>query len=59
VLPILRGDDIVGRIEPVFDRKTSVLRVNGIWWEPGSREVSLDRPLAELARFVGAHSITG
>ena len=21
-----------------------VLRVNGVWWEPGSREVSLDRP---------------
>ena len=59
VLPILRGDDIVGRIEPVFDRKAGTLRVNGVWWQPGSREVSLDRPLAQLARFVGANSITG
>ncbi|MGH3064045.1 MAG: DNA glycosylase AlkZ-like family protein [Gaiellaceae bacterium] len=59
VLPILRGDDIVGRIEPVFDRKAGILRVNGVWWQPGSREVSLDRPLAQLARFVGANSITG
>jgi uncharacterized protein YcaQ len=57
VLPILRGDRLVGRIEPVFDRKTGVLRVNGVWWEPGAREVPLDRPLKRLARFVGAKSI--
>ena len=49
----------MGRIEPVFDRKAGTLQVNGVWWEPGSREVSLDRPLAQLARFVGANSITG
>ena len=57
VLPILRGDRLVGRIEPVFDRKTGVLRVNGVWWEPGVKPVSLDRPLRRLARFLGAGSI--
>ena len=57
VLPILRGDKLIGRIEPVFDRKTKVLRVNGVWWEDGVRPVSLDRPLRSLARFVGAGSI--
>ena len=57
VLPILRGDRLVGRIEPVFDRKTGVLRVNGVWWEPGVKPVSLDRPLRSLARFLGAGSI--
>jgi uncharacterized protein len=57
VLPILRGDDIVGRIEPVFDRKASTLRVNGVWWEPGKKEVPLDKPLRSLASFVGADSI--
>jgi uncharacterized protein len=57
VLPILRGDDIVGRIEPVFDRKTRVLHVNGVWWEPGKKEVPLDKPLRSLASFVGADSI--
>src|SRR5919108_2384306 len=31
VLPILRGDRIVGRIEPVHDRKARVLRVLGTW----------------------------
>ena len=35
VLPILRGDRLVGRVEPVHDRKAGVLRVNGVWWEPG------------------------
>jgi uncharacterized protein YcaQ len=57
VLPILRGDEIVGRIEPVFDRKTGVLRVNGVWWEPGKKEVSLDKPLRSLAAFLGADTI--
>lgn len=57
VLPILRGDDIVGRIEPVFDRKSGVLRVNNVWWEPGKKEVPLDKPLRSLASFVGADTI--
>ena len=53
VLPILHGDRLAGRIEPVFDRRERVLRVNGLWWEPGAEPVSLDEPLAELARFLG------
>ena len=57
VLPILRGDNLIGRIEPVFDRKTGLLRVNNVWWEPGARPVSLDQPLRSLARFVGAKRI--
>lgn len=59
VLPILHGDDLVGRIEPVFDRKTGVLRVENVWWEPGKKEVPLDKPLRSLAAFLGADSITG
>jgi uncharacterized protein len=57
VLPILRGDRIVGRIEPIFDRKARVLRVENVWWEPGEKEVSLNRPLRSLAAFVGADTI--
>jgi hypothetical protein len=57
VLPILHGDELVGRIDPVFDRKTGVLRVNNVWWEPGRREVSLERPLERLAKLVGADTI--
>jgi uncharacterized protein YcaQ len=57
VLPILRGDRLIGRIDPVFDRKAGVLRVNSVHWEPGVKPVSLAKPLRELARFVGAASI--
>jgi uncharacterized protein YcaQ len=57
VLPILRGDRLIGRIDPVFDRKTGVLRVNSVHWEPGAKPVSLAKPLRELAKFVGAASI--
>jgi uncharacterized protein len=54
VLPILRGDRIVGRIEPVLDRKTRELRVNGVWWEDGAKPVSLQPALRSLARWLGA-----
>jgi uncharacterized protein len=57
VLPILRGDRLIGRIDLVFDRKAGVLRVNNVWWEDGRTPVSLDRALRSLARFVGADSI--
>jgi uncharacterized protein len=57
VLPILRGDRLIGRIEPVFDREAGVLRVNNVWWEPGVRPASLERPLRSLARFVDAERI--
>jgi uncharacterized protein YcaQ len=57
VLPILRGDRLVGRIEPVFDRKAGILRVQSVHWEPGVKPVSLDKPLRGLAKFVGAGSI--
>ena len=57
VLPILRGDRLIGRIDPVFDRKTRVLRVNSVHWEPGAKPVSLDGPLRSLAAFLDAGSI--
>jgi uncharacterized protein YcaQ len=54
VLPILHGDRIVGRIEPVHDRRAGLLHVRGTWWEAGVRPFSLDRPLRSLARWLGA-----
>jgi len=54
VLPILAGDRLLGRIEPVHDRRAGVLRVQGVWWEHGVRPVSLEEPLASLATFLGA-----
>jgi uncharacterized protein YcaQ len=57
VLPILSGDRLVGRIEPVFDRREKVLRVKGLWWETGEKPVDLEEPLASLAAFLGAERI--
>jgi uncharacterized protein YcaQ len=57
VLPILRGDRLVGRIEPVFDRRERVLRVKGVWWEPRVRKFSLEQPLRRLARWLGAEQV--
>ena len=52
VLPILAGDRVVGRIEPVHDRKAGELRVLGTWWE--KKPVSVAKPLRDLARWLGA-----
>jgi uncharacterized protein YcaQ len=57
VLPVLRGDRLVGRVEPAFDRKTGVLRVLGAWPEPGEHLDDLDEPLESLANWLGADSI--
>src|SRR5919109_5175677 len=57
VLPVLRGDRLIGRIDPVFDRKAGVLRVNSVRWEPDIKPVSLTMPLRDLARWLGAGSI--
>ena len=55
VLPILHGDRLAGRVEPVFDRKENVLRVAGVWWEDDP--VNIERPLRDLARWLGATEI--
>jgi uncharacterized protein YcaQ len=54
VLPILHGDRLVGRIEPVFDRKTKELSVKGVWWEPGVKPLDLGEPLDELERWLAS-----
>ena len=54
VLPILHGDRLVGRIEPVFDRKERRLDVKGLWWEPGEQEVDLAEPLGDLERWLAS-----
>jgi uncharacterized protein len=52
VLPILKGDRVVGRIEPLHDRRAKHLTVLGTWWE--GTPVNIDRPLKSLARWLGA-----
>jgi uncharacterized protein YcaQ len=42
VLPLLVGDRIVGRAEPVFDRKTGELKVLGAWGDTSRLDEALD-----------------
>jgi uncharacterized protein YcaQ len=48
VLPILVGDRLVGRVEPLFDRKTGTLDVLGAWGDTSR----LDEALASLEAFL-------
>jgi uncharacterized protein len=53
VLPVLQGDQIVGRIEPRFDKKTRTLDVLGAWGDTARA----DEALASLATFLGAERV--
>ena len=53
VLPLLVGDRLVGRAEPVFDRKTNTLRLLGAWGDTSRLPEALD----ELAKFLGAATV--
>jgi uncharacterized protein YcaQ len=55
VLPILAGDQLVGRVEPRFDRKTRTLEVLGVWGDTSR----LGEALTSLGRFLGADRIEG
>jgi uncharacterized protein YcaQ len=53
VLPLLVGDELVGRAEPFFDRKTGTLRLLGAWGD-SSR---LPEAMAELGAWLGASNV--
>jgi uncharacterized protein YcaQ len=60
VLPILRGDRIIGRIEPAFDRKSGVLRVHGVFAEPGAPKGAgpgIAAAVRRLAKWLGATEV--
>ena len=48
VLPILAGDRLVGRVEPVVDRKAGTIEVLGAWGDTSR----LDEALESLEAFV-------
>jgi uncharacterized protein len=49
VLPLLAGDQLVGRVEPRFDRKTRELEVLGAWGDTSRLDEAL-RPLTAFLR---------
>ena len=55
-LPILCGEQFIGRIETAADYRSGILRVKNIWFEPEVRrtkkiQASVDRALTRFARF--------
>jgi uncharacterized protein YcaQ len=62
VLPILHGDQLVGRIDPLMDRAQGRLRVNAVYAEPGApvgraTGRAIAGAIDELAAFLGATAI--
>lgn len=60
-LPVLVGDDVVGRIDLKADRASRALRVQSAWWERGAPSNAAERVAAELltaARWQGLDRVT-
>jgi uncharacterized protein YcaQ len=60
VLPVLRGDRLIGRVDPRFDRDAGVLRLAAVHAEPGtgaSDGAAAWRAMRELAGWLGATDI--
>lgn len=62
VLPILHGEELIGRIDPKMDRKTGKLHVYNVYQEPNCewtkaiiREIK--DSIEELAEFLGAREV--
>ena len=55
VLPMVFGDEFVGRIEPRLDRTTKTLRILGTWWESGFSPRTADGLVPALRDALGAY----
>lgn len=61
VLPILRGDRLIGRIDAAMDRARGVLNINAIYAEsnaPTNATRPIQDAIEKLAKFLGANEIT-
>jgi uncharacterized protein YcaQ len=61
VLPILHGDRLIGRIEPLFDRKAGLLRIEGVFAEPkapAGAGPGIARAVKGLARWLGTKEVS-
>jgi uncharacterized protein len=57
VLPILRGTELIGRVDATFDRGARVLRVDGAWAErgaPANAGSDVAEALYDLTTWLGA-----
>jgi uncharacterized protein YcaQ len=62
VLPILHGDRLIGRIDPLMDRKAKRLNINAVFAEPDApmddeTALAISASIGELAAFLDAKDI--
>lgn len=60
VLPLLHGDELIGRLDPEMNRETGTLTVNAVHAEPGAKKHSgavVAQAVHSLAQFLGAQEI--
>jgi uncharacterized protein YcaQ len=60
VLSILHGDRLIGRLDPVHDKKAGVLRVTAVYAEPGAPGdawPAVRAALDDLAKWIGAEEV--
>ncbi|WP_123039212.1 winged helix-turn-helix domain-containing protein [Cohnella candidum] len=63
VLPLLYGENFIGRVEAIAERKTRKLAVKNIWYENGVKptkklQTALDECLEKFAIFNGCETIS-
>jgi uncharacterized protein YcaQ len=61
VLPILRGDRLIGRIEPIYDRRSGTLKINTVFAEPDAPKGAgpgIAAAVRRLAKWLGAEEIS-
>lgn len=62
-MPVLHSDRLIGRVDPLFDRKSDVLKINSVHAESGRRKAAsgdgaaVAAAITDLAGFLGASSI--
>lgn len=61
VLPVLVGEHLVGRIEPVFEKDAKRLLISHAWWEEGTDLSKAVKPFAlgitRFADFLGTENV--
>ena len=61
VLPILRKDRLIGRVDPSMDRKASIYRVNAVFAEagaPASAGPAVAKVIGKLGKWLGADEVS-
>jgi uncharacterized protein len=62
VLPILHGDQLIGRLDPALDRAQAQLKINAVYAEPSAPKTrkaaqAVARAVEDLGAFLGARKI--